>query len=322
MAVERKVLVSATNYSQYCMPARKLLERQGFVVEENPFGRPFTRDELLERVEAIDAAVVGPDVWDEAVMARAPRLKLITRFGVGVDNIDLRAAAARGMTVCNARGENAVAVAEQAVGMILCLLRDIPRLDAQVRLGAWPRVVGRNLGGKTVGLLGFGDIARKVAARLAAFDVKLTAYDKYPDKAAAETLGVKLDGMDGVLAGSDIVSLHLPALPETTHIIGRAAFEAMRPGAWFVNTSRGALVDEAALVAALKSGRLAGAALDVYEGEPLRADNPLCGLANTVLTPHTAGDTVETYHNVGMLTAQMVIDYFDGKTPVNRLTET
>lgn len=316
-----KVLVTATNYSKYCLPARKMLEQNGFEVTENPHDRPYTTEELKTKVPDIVAAIVGPDRWNEDIFRVAPNLKIITRFGVGTDNIDLEAATRHGIAVTNAKGQNAAAVAEQAIGLMLCLLREIPLLDKKIRTGEWTRTVGRNLGGKTIGLLGFGMIAQKVAEKLAGFSVKIIAFDQYPNRVAADRLGVTFAGLDEVLAQSDLVSLHLPATEETIGIMNHGNFEKMKPGSFFVNTARGALVNDKDLYEALKSGRLAGAGLDVYNTEPTAPDNPLFTLDNVVCTPHTSGDTLDTYHDVSMSTAQAVIDYFNGKKPLNLLNQ-
>lgn len=315
----KKILVTATNYSKYCMMARRLLERNGFEVLENTFDRPYTTQEIQKESAQIAAAIVGPDQWNEDVFSAAPNLKIITRFGVGTDNIDLKAATRHGIVVTNAKGQNAAAVAEQAITLMLCLLRKIPFLDRHIRSGEWARVVGRNLDGKVIGLLGFGMIAQKLAAKLAGFDVKLIAYDKYPNYEAANRLGVTFTSFDEILTQSNIVSLHLPASEETFEIINHTSLEKMKKGSFLINTARGALVNEQDLYQALTSGHLAGAALDVYGIEPTSSDNILFTLDNVICTPHTSGDTLDTYHDISMTTAQAIIDFFNGKQPLNQL---
>lgn len=198
-------------------------------------------------------------------------------------------------------------------------MRGIPELHASTRKGGWDRFVGEELVGRTVGLLGFGSIARKIAKKLGGFDVTLIAYDKFPDADAARALNVELADAERVLAQSDIVCTMLPSLPETRHFMNAASFARMKDGAYFVNTARGALVDEAALKAVLDSGKLRGAAIDVYEREPTDPANPLFHTAGIVTTPHTAAETYETYASIGVLTAQAVIDALDGRTPRNLL---
>ncbi len=314
-----RVLVTATHYSRYCVSAKALLEQHGLEVVENPHDRPFTPAELADVVGTVDAVVAGVDRWDEAVLRLAPRLRVIARFGTGVDNIDLDAARAHGVVVTNARGGNANAVAEFTVGVVLALLRDVPRLDQVVRQGIWDRFMGSELRGRTVGLLGLGDIAQRVARKLSGFDVELLAFDAYPAEERARGLGVRLTTLQEVLAASDVVSLHLPSLPETRHLMDAARLAAMKPGAYLVNTARGALVDERALADALRSGHLAGAATDVYEQEPVTAGHPLFALDRVICTPHTAGETHETYETLGATTAQAVLDVLAGRRPLHQL---
>lgn len=313
----KKVLVTATNYSLLCAEAKRLLEEGGCEIIENKVGRPHTFEELVPLVADIDGVVAGVDTWDEAVFKLAPKLKAIARFGVGVDNIDLAKAKEYGVKVTNVPGGNANAVAELTIGLLLSLIRNVPTLHQSARRGYWDRHVGEELAGKTVGLLGFGNIAQMVAKKLRGFDVSIIAYDKYPNTAKAEELGVELVTSDEVLSRGDIVSMHLPSLKETRHMMNDAAFAKMKRGAYFLNTARGALVDEQALYRALESRTIAGAAIDVYEAEPVSADNPLIKLDNIITTPHTAAETVETYQRVGLVTAQALLDVFAGKEPAN-----
>ncbi|OXM85416.1 phosphoglycerate dehydrogenase [Paenibacillus rigui] len=319
MSNVKKVLVTATNYSTLCAEAKQLLESHGVEVIENKVGRPHTFDELKELVSDIDGVVAGVDTWNEDVFKLAPRLKAIARFGVGVDNIDLGKAREYGVKVTNVPGGNANAVAELTVGLILSVMRNIPSLHQSARMGYWDRFVGAELIGRTVGLLGFGNIAQMVAKKLSGFDIRIVAYDKFPNADRARELGVELVSSDEVLKQSDIVSMHLPSLPETHHMMSEVQFAMMKETAYFVNTARGALVDEQALYHALRNRLIAGAAIDVYEHEPVSADNPLFQLDNLVSTPHTAAETFETYHKVGLVTAQALLDVFSGKEPLNQV---
>jgi D-3-phosphoglycerate dehydrogenase len=316
---KKKVLVTATNYSIYCAEAKKMLEDQGFQVIENMRGRPLQFTELQKIVFDIDAVIAGVDDWNEAVFKIAPKLKIITRFGVGVDNIDLVKAKKYGIKVTNAKGHNSNSVAELTVGLMLGMLKNILYLDKSLRKGNWDRFMGKDLRGKSVGLLGFGAIAQQVAAKLQSFGVELYAFDKNPDFVKAQKLGVKLMEMEAILKSCDIVSLHLPSLKETYHIMGKEQFAMMKQGAYFINTARGVLVDEQALYEALQKHKLTAAALDVYEEEPAKVTNPLFSLDNIICTPHSATETYETYRTVSMFTAQSVIDVFNGKIPENLL---
>jgi D-3-phosphoglycerate dehydrogenase / 2-oxoglutarate reductase len=319
METRKKVLVTATNYSELCAEAKQLLEDNGCEVIENPYNRPMTFEELQQFVPHVDAVVAGVDTWNESVFQLAPNLKVISRFGVGVDNIDLAKAREFGINVTNAPQINSNAVAELAVGLIINGLRNIVNLNNSTRKGNWDRFVGYELKGKNVGLLGFGNIAQSVAKKLHGFDVNFYAYDKYPNVEKAKQYNVNIVSAEEVLAQSDIVSMHLPSIAETYHFMNDATFGMMKTGSYFVNTSRGPLVDETALYNALKSGKLAAAAIDVYENEPIKADNQLFELNNIITTPHTAAETYEVYHAVGLLTAKAIIDVLSGDTPQNLL---
>jgi D-3-phosphoglycerate dehydrogenase len=194
-------------------------------------------------------------------------------------------------------------------------MRNIPNLHRAARQGIWDRFVGEELIGRTVGLLGFGAVAQKVARKLSGFDVKIIAFDKYPNTEAAKHFHVDMLPAEEVLRQSDALCLLLPSLKETHHFMNPKTFALMKKGAYFINTARGALVDEEALYSALKSGKLTAAAIDVYEVEPVSADNPLFLLPNIVTTPHTAAETFETYRNVGLHTAQSILDEFEGTNP-------
>jgi D-3-phosphoglycerate dehydrogenase len=317
--VNKNVLVTATNYSTLCVEGKKLFEDNGWTVIENSFGRPMTFAELQSRVGDIDAVVAGVDTWNEDVFRLAPRLKVISRFGVGVDNIDVEVARRFGIKVTNAAGLNANAVAELTIGLLLSAMRAVPALHQSARAGRWDRFVGEELIGRTVGLLGFGNIAQMVARKLSGFDVEVIAYDKYPNLEAAERLDVTMVAAEDVLSRADAVCLLLPSLKDTYHFMDASRFAQMKKGAYFVNTARGALVDEQALAQALESGRIRAAAIDVYEVEPVKADNPLLRMDTTVTTPHTAAETYEVYRAVGLETARAILDVFAGRTPRNLL---
>lgn len=255
------------------------------------------------------------DHYTEELFAAAPKLKVVAKFGVGVDNIDIEAATRHGIRVVNTPGINSNSVAELAVGFMLDLLRNITSLHQKMKQGIWQRYIGSELNGKTVGLLGFGAIARSVAEKLNAFGVNVIAYDLYPDKEAADKLQVRLTGMDEVIENSDIVSIHIPATAETRHLFNREMFLRMKKGAYLINTARGALVNPDDLKEALLSGQLSGAALDAFEQEPLPVDSPIFQCPNIILTPHTGAETADSYRRVALTACECICDVLDGKEP-------
>lgn len=315
----KKVLVTVTNYSKYCLEGKRILEDYGCEIIENPHGRPCTAEELKEIVGSIDGVVAGVDTWDEEIFAKAPRLLGIARFGVGVDNIDLEAAKKRGIIVCNSPGINTTAVAEQAVGLMLSLTRQIPVLNAAVRKGSWLRPMSHELKSRTIGFLGFGAIARDVSEKLQGFHPRMIAYDKYPDKEAAEKLGVSLVSLEEVLKESDLISIHLPATQETEKLINADTIRLMKDGVLLINTARGSIVDEQALCGALTSGKIAGMGTDVFAAEPVLPDHPLFAFEQYLATPHTSAETYENCAATSQVTARALIDIFEGRAPQFRL---
>ena len=318
--MQKVVLIGATNYGENCKVGKALLEKNGFHVIENPFQRPLTKDEQAQYLSEVCAVSAGNEIWDREAISKAPNLKIISRFGVGYDNIDVEACKQAGITVATARGMNSDAVANMAATMVLALMKELVFFDRTTREGKWVRRMGKDITGKRIGLLGFGDIAQCVAKKLSGFDVELLAYDVFPNEARAKELNVTFTDMDTLLSTCDAVSCHLPSLPETYHIVNASTFGKMKHSAVFVNTARGPIVDEDALYHALKDGVIAGAAIDVYEQEPVRADHPLLTLDNIVLTPHTAAESFEAFERVGLNTAQDIVNYFEGKNPHFPLT--
>ncbi len=280
------VLVTATSYGRSDPRLKTELETAVGRVTYNTTGKPLTSAQLQALLPDVDGFIAGLDEIDAAAIAAARCLRVIARYGVGINNVDLAAARAQGVVVTNTPGANSAAVAELTIGLLLNLLRPIQRAAAETRQGGWPRLNGVSLVGKTVGLVGLGAIGKEVARRLAGFDCAVVAHDVVADADFARRHAVTLVTLADLLAQSDIVSLHLPVLPETRQMVNAAFLQQMKPGAYLINTSRGELVDEMALLDALVNGRLAGAALDAFQQEPPGADNPLLALPQVIATPH------------------------------------
>ena len=300
--------------SLVCPQAKKMLEEAGFELVCNDTGRKLDRQEQKDLIADAFAVVAGTETYDDDMLAAAPNLKLVMRFGVGTDNFDLEAMKRRGIAVGVISNNNSVA--EFTVALILGITKNLHLFDNAVRQGQWSRFTMRELKEKTVGIVGFGRIGRRLAQLLQGFDVKLLAYDPYMNEAAAAQLNVTSTDLETLLASSDIVSLHIPSTPQTYHLINRETIAKMKDGAYLVNTSRGVLIDETALQEALEAGKLAGAALDVYEREPVTKDLPLGKLDNILLAPHVAALSVETNYNAGMTCATSIIDTYNGGSPM------
>jgi D-3-phosphoglycerate dehydrogenase len=269
-----------------------------------------TKDNLLAEIADAEALIVRSATKVTAeLLDKAPKLRAVGRAGVGVDNIDLQAATKHGVLVMSTPGGNAVSVAEHTFALLLSLARQVPQMDAGLRAGRWEKSSsGTELRGKTLGLIGLGRIGSEVAVRAEAFDMRVLAYDPFISESAALELSVELVPLEKLLVESDFISLHTAVSPATQNMINAQTIEKMKKSARIINAARGELIDEAALAEALKSGRLAGAAVDVFLEEPPK-NSPLIGLANLIATPHIAGSTQEAQEEVGTQVAVQIKDY-------------
>jgi D-3-phosphoglycerate dehydrogenase len=285
------------------------------VFAAEPGWEVLTHDQLPDGLPAAladaDALVVRSAVQvDDELMAKAPRLRVIGRAGVGVDNIDAAAATRRGIVVMNTPGANAVAVAELTIALMLGLARKLPKANSTMHAGQWEKksLQGAELRGKTLGILGLGRIGLEVAKRAKGFGLEIIGSDPFVSAAVARENGIKLVTLDELIAGSEYLTLHVGLTPQTTGVINAKTLATMKKGVRIINCARGELIDDAALVEALKSGQVAGAALDVFVEEPLK-NSPYAELDNVILTPHIAGSTGEAQEAVGIQIARQVRDY-------------
>ena len=285
------------------------------VLEAEPGWEVLTHDKLPDGLPAAladaDALVVRSAVQvDDALMEKAPKLRVIGRAGVGVDNIDAEAATRRGIVVMNTPGANAVAVAELTIGLMLALARKVPAANSSMHAGKWEKksLQGAELKGKTLGILGLGRIGLEVAKRARGFGLEIIGSDPFVSAAVARENGITLLALDEVIAKAEYLTLHVGLTPQTTGIINAKTLAAMKKGVRIINCARGELVEDAALAAALKSGQVAGAALDVFVEEPPK-DSPYAGLDSVILTPHIAGSTAEAQEAVGIQIARQVREY-------------
>ena len=281
------------------------------------YGRPEGHEAYLRRIGDARAVLLGWDLPAEVMLA-APALELVVFTGIGAARfVDLPAAAAKGITVCNCPGYSDNTVAEHALALLLAAARHVPRLDAELRAGRWNQsAMGMELRGRTLGIVGFGGIGRRFAALAKALGMEVLAWTRSPDPERARAAGVEFVTVDRLLAECDAISLHLAGTPETEGLIDAAALARMKPGALLVNTARGELVDEDALVEALRSGRIRAAGIDVYREEPLPPSHPFLGLDNVVLSPHVAYNTPEAAIALHDIAVECLARYFAGD-PVN-----
>ena len=288
------------------------LSPAGIALLESEFEVRYTdgadRAQLLPALADAAAVIIRSATRiDAEALAHAPNLQVVARAGVGLDNVDVEAATKAGVMVVNAPTSNIVSAAEQAVALLLALARNLPQAASSLRGGEWKRskFTGVELEGKVAGLLGLGRIGVLVAQRLSAFGMRVVAYDPYVPAARAAQLGVRLLSLEELLAEADFISVHLPKTAETAGIIGEKELRLVKPGARIVNAARGGIVDEHALALALKDGRVAGAAMDVYSTEPC-TDSPLFGFDNVVATPHLGASTHEAQEKAGTQVARSV----------------
>ena len=273
------------------------------------------RPALLAALADAHAVLIrSATTMDAEALAAAPVLKVVARAGIGLDNVDVPEATSRGVMVVNAPTSNIISAAEHAVALLLAVARQVPAADASVRAGEWRRsaFTGVEIADKTIGIVGLGRIGVLVAHRLAAFGARLVAYDPYIQPARATQLGVTLLSLEELLAESDFITIHLPKTPETANLIGAAELARTKRGARIINAARGGLVDEEALAAALRSGHIAGAGVDVFSAEP-PTDNALVGLAGVVATPHLGASTAEAQDKAGLAVARSVKLALDGE---------
>lgn len=275
-----------------------------------------TAEELLEIIPEYDALMVrSASKVTAAVIERAEKLKIIGRAGVGVDNIDIPAATAKGIIVINSPGGNTIAATEHTMAMMLSLSRNIPIANETMQKGEWNRkkYVGVELRGKTLGIIGMGRIGAGVAKRAMAFDMNIIAYDPYINEERAKSLGVTIGTLDDVVTKSDFITVHMPLTPETKGMIGREQMKKMKEGVRLINCARGGIIVEEDLAEAVKAGEVAGAAIDVFTSEPVGRDHPLVGVPGIVLTPHLGASTVEAQIGVSLDVSKGILAALKGE---------
>ena len=310
------ILVALSSFSVHDQRPMELLEASGFPLRIHGSGKRITNPELLE--EGRDATVIlaGVEDFDSATLARLPELKCISRCGVGVDSIDLDAARERGVAVLNTPTIPTEAVAELALSLFLSLSRNLRVQANSMQARRWERLTAHSLGGRTVGLMGLGRIGQRVAELCRAFNARVLAHDPKGDPSVARGLGVELVEKEQLLSQADIVSLHASSGGEERVLIGSSELASMKPGAVLVNLSRGEMVDEGALIEALRAGHLAGAGLDVFTEEPYHG--PLCDFDQVILTPHSATMTLETRAAMETQCVENALGFLAGKVAPDR----
>jgi glyoxylate reductase len=311
-----KVLVTARTMNEVGRPALDLLRDAGCNVLLEPRVNPIGADELPQMLSGVDATLASMDRFNAAVLAspQAASLKIISRWGVGYDAIDVPAATRAGIVVAYTPGLLNETVADFAFSLLLSIARRVHVGHSEVSQGVWRGIWGNDVHGKTLGILGCGRIGQAMARRATGFNMRLIGCDIAPNPEAAK-IGIRFVSLDELLAGSDFLSLHAALTPQNRGLLGEAQLRKMKKTAYLINTARGALLDEAALVRALQEGWIAGAALDVFALEPLAPDHPVRKAPNVLLTPHLASFARETGERVSETAAQAIVDLMRGRKP-------
>lgn len=309
-----KVLITPATLANCGGPFLEALRAAKFELRFPSKGAQLTEDELMAELPGVSASLAGSEPYSRRVLEAFPKLRVIARAGVGYDAVDVTAATERGVVVCTTPGTNHDAVAEHTFALMLGIARNVGFQHIRIKAGDWPRQTTQPLRGRVLGIAGLGRIGKAVAIRGAAFGMKLLAFEPFPDQAFAMQYNLTFVPFEKLLAESDYLSIHVPLNAESKHLINKKTLALMKPGAFLINTARGGLVNEADLLEALKSGRLGGAGLDVFENEP-PGKSPLFELDNVLLTAHTAGVDVQSRDDMALSAAQSIIALSKGEWP-------
>jgi D-3-phosphoglycerate dehydrogenase / 2-oxoglutarate reductase len=296
----------------------RVLQEAKFELVFPGLGRQLVEDEIITALDGIAGVVAGSEPYTPRVLDAHPQLKVIARVGVGYDAVDVPAATQRGVAVTIAVNTNQGSVAEHTFALMLCLAKRVIHQHNLTIQGGWPRGSTIPLRGQTLGIAGLGRIGKAMATRALAFDMKVIAYDPFPDRAFCDGHGVGLVSLDELFRASDYVTLHMPATPESRHLINARTLDLMKPTAFLLNTSRGVVVNEKDLYEALKARRIAGAGLDVFEEEP-PGKIPLFELDNIVITPHQAGTDWRSLHDMARSAAEAIVSLSRGEWPSEKI---
>lgn len=309
-----KVIITVPNLGQKIDTDINNLKNNGFDVDWDPLNSTNETEKIIKTVKGYNFVIAGGELWDStAIEGVKETMKMIVRFGVGYDKVDLDTASRYGIAVSNTPNRCSKAVAEHALALMLDLTRGITKYDKKLRSGRWEPVLSGELFGKTVGLVGFGSIARELTKLLKPFSNKIIAYDNCKDENTARDLGVEYMELDDLLSRSDYVSLHIPLNIKTEGIVNEKFLSKMKKTAFFINTSRGKLVDEDALIRALQKGEIAGAGLDVYQIQPLLPVSNLTKIDSVVLTPHVASTNEGGFKGMMEGSVKNILDFNSGK---------
>lgn len=304
-----KVLITSNSFGKFDSKLREYMESLGWEIVGNRYHHIMNEEEMMGEVTGVDAIILGSDTVSKKVLEKADQLKIISRYGVGIDNIDLEEAKKRNIEVTITRNCNTEAVADYAIGLMISVMRHISSVDRNLKAGKWKKETGMNLCHKTVGVIGLGSIGRQVVKRLKGFDCEILGYDKFIDKEYCEENGIAVMDPEEIFKKADVITLHVPGNPDGTPLVGEKELASMNKNTVLINTARASLVDEEALIRALGEHRIYGYGTDVFDGEP-HINEKFQGLDNVVLSPHTAAVSVEAINKMTNCAVDHILEYF------------
>lgn len=313
-----KILITPRSFASISKKPMEMLKGKGYEIVKNETGKPLNNKEMSELIEDVDGIIIGIDDLNAGIIKQAHNLNVISKYGVGVDNIDIKAATTQGIVVTNTPKANIDAVADLTFALMLALARRIPEADRETKAGNWKKFIGTSVWRKKLGVIGLGKIGRQVVKRARGFEMEILCYDIIQDEEFARQFGVRYVDLETLLKESDYITIHTPLNNATKGIIGYKELEMINENAFLINTSRGGIIDEKALYDALKNNKIKGAALDSYKDEPLK-NSPLVELKNIIMTSHNGAYTKEAINNMGVQAAQNLIDVLEGREPENRI---
>lgn len=313
-----KILITPRSFASFSDKPLKMLTERDYKIKRNNTGRPYKKEEMLKLIKDVDGIIIGIDELSAEIIEEANALKVISKYGIGLDNIDINMATNKKIIVTNTPTANIDAVADLAFGLILSLARRIPEADRKTKSGKWEKIIGKSVWKKTIGIIGLGKIGRQVVKRAQGFEMNILVFDIVEDKKFAQKYCIKYINLEKLLQKSDYITIHIPLNDTTRNMISYEELGKIKKEAFLINTSRGGIVDEEALCDVLRNKQLRGAALDVYENEPPQ-ETFFKELDNVIMTSHIGAYTEEAIDNMGIQAAQNLIDVLEGREPQNRV---
>ena len=311
-----KILITPRSFASTSKKPLAMLEKKGYEIIKNETSRPLNNREMSVKIKDVDGIIIGIDDLNAQIIKQARNLKIISKYGVGVDNIDIKAATAQGIVVTNTPKANIDAVADLTFALMLALARRIPEANRETKAGNWKKFIGTSVWRKKLGVIGLGKIGRQVVKRAQGFEMEILCHDIIQEEEFARQFDIRYVDLETLLKESDYITIHAPLNDATRDMIGYKELEMINENAFLINTSRGGIIDEKALYNTLKNNKIKGAALDSYKEEPPE-NSPLMELENVIMTSHNGAYTKEAINNMGIQATQNLIDVLEGREPEN-----